>query len=721
MPMTPLRTLVLTGLLMLAAPVAAQQVTDADVRAVRLSNDRDFDAAYAAAGRGDAAMTDLVTWQKLRFGDAPFEDYIAFAKARPDWPGQSVLRAAGELRITAGTDPRDIVDWFGDDAPRTGQGALHLARALTALDRRPEAEDVLRTAWLTLPMDAEEEAALLSVHEDLLAPLHAARTDALLFRWRTADAERMRPRLDAAQQALLTARVRLITKTGNVDAGIEAVPASLRDHPGLAYDRFNWAADKGRRDQAIELILARSTSAEALGDPFRWSSWRRTLARWEMRNGDPARAYRIASRHFTTPADGYNHSDLEWLSGYLALTYLDDAELALSHFDAVAAAVDTPISVGRAGYWQGRALEALGRDAEARAAFARAGEQQTSFYGLLAADRLDLPLDPALVGAEEGLDWQSSAVLGSDMGRAAIALLRAGQRSKAIAFVDALGETLDAADVARMGRAFAAEGETQMTVLLGKSAAARGVIVPSAYFPLHPVAEMDLPVPPELTLAIARRESEFYYGAGSPVGAQGLMQLMPATAREVSGQLGLPYAKSKLTADWRYNAQLGAAYLAGLRERFGDSPVQVAAGYNAGPGRPANWMRERGDPRTGEADIVDWIEHIPFRETRNYVQRVTESLPIYRARLSGVTGEIDFLAEIVGTTAAARPRLAPNGAMQRPVPAEVLAAPRPTVRPDIEATEPRVATSSLSEEQIERLPIAEGAAPSVSLRPEARP
>ena len=721
MSLNALRSLVLVSLAALAQPLAAQEVSDADVRAVRLSNDRDYDAAYAAAGRGDAAMTDLVTWQKLRFGDAPFADYVAFAKARPDWPGQSVLRGAGELTITAATDARTIVDWFGDHAPRTGPGALHLARALTDLGREAEAREILRTAWLTLPLDADGEAALLAVHEDLLAPLHAERTSNLLFRWRTSDAERMRPRLDAAQQALLTARVRLITKSGNVDAGIEAVPASLADHPGLAYDRFNWAADKGRRAQAIEMILDRSTSAEALGQPFRWSGWRRTLARWEMRNGDPRRAYRIASRHFMTADDGYNYSDLEWLSGYLALTYLKDAELALSHFDRLATAVDTPISLGRAGYWQGRALEALDRESDARTAFARAAQHQTSFYGLLAADRLDMALDPALVGAEEGIDWQSSAVLGSDMGRAAIALLRAGQRSKAIAFVDALGETLDADDVARMGRAFAAEGETQMTVLLGKSAAARGVIVPSAYFPLHPVAEMDLPVPPELTLAIARRESEFFYGAGSPVGAQGLMQLMPATAREVSGQLGLPYAKSKLTADWRYNARLGAAYLQGLRERFGDSPVQVAAGYNAGPGRPATWMKERGDPRTGEADIVDWIEHIPFRETRNYVQRVTESLPIYRARLSGVTGEIDFLAEIVGTTAAARPRLAPNGAMQRPVPAEVLAAPRPSVRPDVEASAPRVGTSSLTDAQIERLPMAEGAAPNVSLRPEARP
>ncbi|RYH01371.1 lytic transglycosylase domain-containing protein [Salipiger sp. IMCC34102] len=716
------RLLAATMILATTGPLCAQTVTADDVRAVRLAKDRDYAPAYAAAGASDAAMTDLVTWQKLRFGDAPFAEYLDFAEDRPDWPGQDVLRAAGEQVIPRGHDPREVIGWFGDDAPLTGEGALRLAQALEAVGEDARAREVVRTAWLTLSLSSTSEAALLAAYEDDLSDLHAARTDALLFRWRTSDAERMRPLLDAGQQALLTARTRLIRDEGGLDAGIEAVPDALQSTPGLMYDRYSWAAERGRREQAIGILLAQSTSAEALGDPFRWSGWRRTLARSEMREGDPARAYRIASTHFMQPQDGYNYSDLEWLSGYLALTYLDDAELALAHFDTFAAAVDTPISDGRAGYWQGRALEALGRTEDAEDAYLRAGVHQTSFYGLLAADRMGLDLDPALVGAEEGLDWQSSEIIESDLVRVAFALIEAGQRGKAGAFVDALGETLEAPDIARVGHAFTAADHTQMTVLLGKSAAARGIIVPSAYFPLHPVADLDLPVPPELTLAISRRESEFYYGAGSPVGAQGLMQLMPATAREVSGQLGLSYAKAKLTADWRYNARLGAAYLAGLRDRFGDSPVQIAAGYNAGPGRPAIWMRERGDPRTSETDIVDWIEHIPFRETRNYVQRVTESLPVYRARLSGNTGRIDFLAEITGTTAAVRPRLNADGSLEQPVPTEeILAAPRPEARPAVLAPEARVGTSSVDPELAENVVIPEGSAPDSSLRPVPRP
>jgi soluble lytic murein transglycosylase len=180
------------------------------------------------------------------------------------------------------------------------------------------------------------------------------------------------------------------------------------------------------------------------------------------------------------------------------------------------------------------------------------------------------------------------------------------------------------------------------------------------YFPLHPLAEMEIPVAPELALSIARRESEFREDAGSPVGALGMMQLMPATAEEVAGELSLPYSRNRLITDWRYNVTLGARYLDFLREEFGDSPVMIAAGYNAGPSRPSTWMAERGDPRKGEVDVVDWIEHIPFTETRNYVMRVTESIPVYRARLTGQGGPVRFTALLNGEPPFIRPRLRPT-------------------------------------------------------------
>ena len=189
---------------------------------------------------------------------------------------------------------------------------------------------------------------------------------------------------------------------------------------------------------------------------------------------------------------------------------------------------------------------------------------------------------------------------------------------------------------------------------------------------------------------IARRESEFNIGVGSPVGALGLMQLMPATAEEVSGWLGLPYSRAKLTTDWRYNAQLGTRYLAYLQETFGQSPVMISAGYNAGASRPRTWMAERGDPRIGQADVVDWIEHIPFTETRNYVMRVSESLPVYRARLTGETGPVNFTDLLNGKPPHVRPQAREAGTLM----AETSPAPVP---PAVEITpEGRASTMSLS-------------------------
>ncbi len=197
--------------------------------------------------------------------------------------------------------------------------------------------------------------------------------------------------------------------------------------------------------------------------------------------------------------------------------------------------------------------------------------------------------------------------------------------------------------VGTLGQVLTEMGEPHLALRMAKAAAARGVVVPAAYFPLSEDLAGDLPVERALALAVARRESEFDPVVVSPAGARGLMQLMPATARDVSADLGLPYDRDGLTADPAYNARLGTTYLAGLIDAFGPAPVLVAVGYNAGPGRAIDWVAARGDPREPGLDVVDWIEHIPFRETRNYVMRVTESVMVYRARLTGETGPVRML------------------------------------------------------------------------------
>ena len=635
-------------------PVIAQETPASAFAAAEVAMQaEDWDGAQALVANAGPVARDLVTWSRLRAGEGQFPDYQAFLAARPDWPGLDRLRARGEEDIPVGFSPPDVTAYFANAKPQTGEGAARFAAALSALGRQDEAIAVLTDAWLTLSLTDEGHAAMLADFADVLAPLHVARTDAMLWKWKTDDAVRMLPLLPDDQRALAEARIALIRGNSDANAKLALVPAGLRDGPGLAYDRFNRLADSGDYSDAVELLAARSTSAEALGQPFRWASWRATLARWALREGRPEQAYDLATAHFLTTGDFY--ADLEWVAGYVSLRYLDNPAQALTHFNNVEQDVTSPISLARGGYWVGRAQEALGNPDQAALAFGRAAENQTAFYGLLAAERLGLPLDPTLTGTEQFPDWRQAAFLDSDQMEAMLLLIGANDRGAAVQFMAQFGKSLDRTGIGQMGALLTQMNEPFLTVLLGKTAVERGIILPGVTYPVHPLAQTDLPVAPELALSIARRESEFNFTVGSPVGALGLMQLMPDTAREVAGELGIPFQPARLTSEWQYNAQLGAQYLANLQLRFGDSPVLIAAGYNAGGSRPQTWISQRGDPRLGEVDVVDWIEMIPFTETRNYVMRVTESIPIYQARLTGQAGQINFSALLRGDKPQLRP------------------------------------------------------------------
>jgi soluble lytic murein transglycosylase len=646
----------------------------------------DWSGAATAAAAVSPAAASLVEWSRLRAGEGTFTDYQTFLAAQSHWPGLDRLRTQGEATIPQDADPRDVIAYFEDRTPRTTQGLLRLAAALTAANRAPEAEAALTAAWLADTLSAEGERALLAAYPDLLEPLHPARAEAMLWQRETAAAARLLPLLPDDQRLLTEARIAQIRASADRAATIAALPEDLRDHPGLAFDRFFRLADDGDYSDAAALLAARSTSAESLGQPARWSTWRATLARWAMREGRPDQAYALASAHFLAPEDGANYADLEWLAGYLALRNQDDPALALTNFTRVEAAARGPITLTRAAYWTGRALEAQG-DPAAADAYARAAQYQTAFYGLLAAEKLGLPYDPAIAGTEEFPDWRDGDFLTRDMTQAMLYLLSTGDLNNAALFASRYGQDLDRTALGQLAGLFAALDEPYLAVVAGKQAADRGIIIPALYLPLHRLATLDLPVAPELALAIARRESEFNASVQSPVGARGLMQVMPGTGEEVAADLGLLYDLRRLSTDWEYSAILGSAYLAGLIEEFGQSPVLVAAGYNAGPGRPRTWMTQRGDPRTGEVDVIDWIEYIPFTETRTYVMRVTEALPAYRARLTGETGPIAFTALLNGAKPFIRPQARPvpgatpvadteTGATPSPGPA-----PAPTLRP----------------------------------------
>ncbi|EAP82681.1 transglycosylase, Slt family protein [Sulfitobacter sp. EE-36] len=608
-----------------------------------------WENAALIARRDGSVAVDVIEWHRLRAGRGTYAEVTDFLSRRPDWPGEAYLRRQSEEAVIREGD-KAILEFFTGQGPQTPEGVLAHAAALLRADRLGEAQARLVLAWRTLPMSGNDQAKFIDAHGPLLKPHHAARLDEMLWQREHAEARQMFDLVSDADKALAETRIALQNLDGDVNALIDALPASKAGDPGLQADRFEWRIRKGYGDSAKDLMLSQSVSAAALGQPAAWANRRRALARDEMRNGDPARAYQMASKHFLS--EGSHFADLEWLSGYIALRFLKDPKLALGHFQAHDGAVESPISQGRAGYWQGRAYQAMGDAEGAAKAYAQGAKFQSSFYGLLAAERGNLPFDTSLAGAPPEQDWRTSALAQAPLFQAGLLLQASGELSTAERFWTHLAEQLITEDAALLGQAAIDVGQPHLAVMIGKRVAQRGITIAGPYYALHDAIKLDLNMAPEMVLAIARRESEFDPVVQSHVGARGLMQLMPATAKDVARDLEISalHTTDRLTADPEYNALLGSEYLSQMAGRFNGNVVMVSAAYNAGPSRPTRWMDTYGDPREGDIDIVDWIEMIPFRETQNYVMRVTESLPVYRARMGKDPLPQPFTEELTGTT-----------------------------------------------------------------------
>jgi soluble lytic murein transglycosylase len=653
--MSRLLTLLLCGFLALGLTLAGPgqvraQETAGAALAQAMTHMREGNwAAALITARGDGPLAvDVILWHALRAGRGDAQEVQDFIARRPDWPGMDYLREKSEV-VMAEASAEQIEAFFADHQPQSGAGALALARVHMAKGEEGLAQANIVLAWRTLSLSGDERRAFVENWGEILAPHHVARLDMALWNGWSQNAVAMLPYVPDGWKALAEARLALRADAGGVDTLIEKVPPDLQGNAGLAFERFMWRVRKRRTDDAIELLRERSQTLVGLGEPWAWARERRDLTRRKMQDGDYALAYEIASRHYLV--EGSDYADLEWLSGFLALRFLDRPELAVTHFKNFSDAVWTPISVGRGGYWLGRAYEAMGDAEAAKAAYAEGAEYQTSFYGLLAAERGGIAPDPRLSGEESFADWKQATFTKSSVFEAAVLLLAAGEMDLAERFFTHLAEGLDREGIGQLGQMLAEVNQPHIQVMLGKRAATMGLEIPGPYYALHPkVVATDYPIPKEMVLAIARRESEFNPRVISGAGARGFMQLMPGTAQEVAQQLGIEYSSERLLDDPAYNATLGSTYLAGLSEDFDGNVVMMAAGYNAGPSRPRRWMDLFGDPRTGAVDIIDWIELIPFDETRNYVMRVAESLPVYRARLGLNPHPVPFSEELTGST-----------------------------------------------------------------------
>ncbi|MDX2143953.1 MAG: transglycosylase SLT domain-containing protein [Rhodospirillaceae bacterium] len=603
-------------------------------QAVRAAAAGRWSAAREAMRRvSDQTLASVVEWIAMRTPGAKvdFGERTAFIEAHPDWPSINELKRITEdvAMDSGGVDER--LRWFAKHPPVTTAGRVALADAALQSGDLATAEKVSREAWLSGRFDAGEERDFLRKFSRFMTPdLHRARLEELLYAEQRTAADRMLKRVDQPRAAVAAVRMALIASAGNVERLIQKLPANLAADPGLAYDRIKWRRKRGREDSARELL---PTSPDEAPRPDLWWKERNLLARDSIEKGRHREAYAIVTNHGAL--DAVSVSEAEWLAGWLALRFLKDNEAALKHFEKVHETVQLAANVSRGAYWAGRAAQELGRAEVAADWYRKAATHITTFYGQLALGRLtdptlpQLPLDPT-PSIEERRAFEGKALT-----KAVRALGDIGETPYLRSFVLALAESSDFAVDRHMAAELAHRlGRPDLGVWIARQAG-RDRITIMTYG--YPTPAMALPQQPEkaLTLAIMRQESNFDVTATSPAGALGLMQLMPATASAVAKLSKLPYAKSRLTSDASYNATLGSIYLASLVNEFDGSYIMAAAGYNAGPGRSRQWARAFGDPRAADVDAIDWIEQIPFTETRNYVQRIMENLMVYRAVTAG--------------------------------------------------------------------------------------
>jgi len=598
-----------------------------------------------------AVARDIIEWHRLRAGQGTAQDALRFLDRNADWPGLPYLRKQTEVALeNASTET--ILTYFADSKPQTGAGALAYALALSKDGQDNKALLVAQNAWIALPLTSYQQQQFLAAFRAELRPLHELRLIEMLWMDEHASAQQMESLVGSDLTALLRARIALRKGQDGVTALINAVPNALGRHPVLNHARFEWRLRNGFRESAIELLSHSSERASRLGQSERWAEARIRVVRDLLFDGKNKQAYELAANHHIEA--GSNYAKLESLAGFAALRRLNEPKRAIQHFTNFLAAVDTPISLGRGHYWLGRAYAASGNAQAAHTAYTNGSKYQSSFYGLLSAEKANVPLPSHFLNWGELPDWRDASFVNSSVLHAAILLFSADQNPLGERFITHLSETLTAQDIHKLNDFLEELRKPHVLVMLGKRQASMGKTFVRPYYALHPVARMPARVPPELVLAIARRESEFDPFVISPAGARGLMQVMPKTAKEMADRVGIRYSRERLETDWAYNARIGITYLEELAERYGGNPVLMSVAYNAGPSRADRWVALMGDPRNGAVDVIDWIEMAPFQETRNYIMRVTESLPIYQARLGKRISPKSFEAMLKGSSLSLR-------------------------------------------------------------------
>ena len=588
------------------------------------------------AGKDKIVRTTL-EWIALRSlpREAGFERLQAFAAAHPSWPAAAWLRRRAEEALFF--DPHNaelVAGFFAARAPDTPAGKLALARILGKQGKKTEAAALVRTVWREADFTLAFEAKLktdFGVYLDKAD--HKYRADRLLYKEHIGAALRAAALAGPDVLALAKARAAVINEEAS-DKLLAAVPQTLHDDPGFLFAKIQKLRRAGKLRDAVALMSVAPRHSTALVNGDEWWIERRLLARKLLDERDGSAAYKLCAEHSAQTNE--MQVEAEFHAGWIALRFLKQAPLAAKHFANLAALARTPMSSARAAYWQARAAEAESdNEAEntSKPFYEKAAAQVSTFYGQLARAHLGLQTIPvrALENAAKGNERDESI-------RIIEFLYAIGERDLAKTLVLEAAQSLAAkTQIAALANIVARQGEAHLSLLVGKILSQRGLPHDALAFPTYGIPHFEPlqnSADKSVVYAVARQESAFEPKVVSSAGAKGLMQMITSTARRTAQQLGVTFNDARLLADSAFNAQLGAAHLGALLNEQGGSFILTFAAYNAGGKRVREWIDAYGDPRRPEVDPVDWIERIPFTETRNYVQRVLENLTVYKARFN---------------------------------------------------------------------------------------
>ena len=584
----------------------------------------------------DKSIYNFIQWRHLltKGNQASFYDYQLFINRNENYPRIGRIKYLAEHKLsTEKISPKKIINWFGPTEPLSGFGKLILGESLIESGNLDKGIKLIKDGWITAELSRSDMKFFRKKYKKYLnSNDYIKRADYLAWENKYWDLKRMLRYLPKDHQLLYTARQILMSKSYGVDQAIKNVPDKLKNDAGLNYDRLKWRRKRGRIDSSLEILLKIKNDKDYLVRPDKWWKERAIIARSLIYKKKYELAYKISSEHSLDKSPEY--AEAEWLSGWIALSFLNDPILAIDHFNNFYQNVGYPISLSRGAFWLGRSFEKIGDKDKSLIWYEEATKYLTTFYGQLSHLKIypevNFELKPQMKVDEKYKKYFYDKEL-----------------VKIVYLLDELDKDKYAKHILRHlandnidsgSEILAAELSTNISrydfaIQLSKIASYQKRFHNDFNYPIisTPKYVNNRKIPETaFILSLIRQESEFDMTANSHAGAKGLMQLMPYTAKLVSKQAKLPYSKSRLTSDPEYNINLGSHYIAGLiLEYEGAYPFAIAA-YNAGPKRVKYWKKINKDPQKKQIDYVDWIELIKFKETRNYVQRVLENYNVYR-------------------------------------------------------------------------------------------